>query len=183
MSENHPHAISALSKLKATLLRRRAELSSEKRQVQADIASLDRVMQLLDPNCDTQAIKPVSRPQRRLFARGELAAHVLDVLKAAAEPMSVNDIAAAVGERSGITENIRDNVKDALKLQLKNGTVEIARRGKFGGHYWRIAGDGARPSASPCGRVEDHTSDSAIPPNHQAAEANRKAVITLRPRQ
>lgn len=183
MSENHPHAISALAKQKAVLLRQLAELRSEVRQVQTDIASLDRAMQLLDPSCDTRAIKPVSRPQRRLFERGELATHVLEVLKAAAGPMSANDIAAAVGERAGITENIRDNVKDALKLQHRNGTVEIASRGKFGVHYWRIAGDGARPCASPCGRVENHTSDLAVLPSPQAAEASRKAVIPLRPRQ
>lgn len=94
----------------AALVRKRAELAGEVRateerlaQARADLVHLDAAIRLLDPSIEPEAVE-ARRPRQGggWFSQGELPRTILDILRAAPEPLTVREIASAVMERRGL---------------------------------------------------------------------------------
>jgi hypothetical protein len=136
----------------AALVRRRAELSARMKiaqgklqQMHADLASLDAVIQQLDPEYKLDAIRPHYQRQASSAEFGSMSRTVLDVLRRAMEPLSAKAISAKIIEQRGLnagdralTRNMNKRVDMALRYQRTNGMVRETE-GPDAAVVWEIA--------------------------------------------
>lgn len=118
------YTLSGLIDKRAERVRRAHDLEDELAQARSDVMHLDAVIRLFDPASEPEAILP-KEPGRRLtwFSDGELPRRVFDVLRTAAEPLSVHEIATEVMRRRGF------NPEDAATLATVEKRVsDLLRR-------------------------------------------------------
>jgi hypothetical protein len=137
----------------SALARKRAELAGEiqaaevrLRELRANLAHVDATIRLFAPDYPIAQITPKKpQPERPvLFEKGELGRMILDILRTAAEPMTVVQIASEVMVRLGMTEDrgarefLESRVDRGLRRQQEQGLVE---RVVYGPRAvgWRIA--------------------------------------------
>lgn len=118
------------------LVRRRRELTGllfdhlERADVlAADIEALDRTLRLFIPDIELDAIPPLrSRPQPDWATRSEVVRIILEALRGAPEPLTVEAVTAIVHERRGLegepTALHRKRVRKCLDRQCTRGTIK-----------------------------------------------------------
>src|ERR1700730_13526386 len=115
-----PHVISALRE-------KRAELSgeliaAEKRiiQLRADIGSLDAAIRIFDPTLEPHKIRPILRRKKpTLIPRGQCSRAILDMLRAADDPMTAREIATQLAVRYQMDASNVDAM-NALVAKVRN---------------------------------------------------------------
>lgn len=116
------HVVSALKAKRAELSGELDKLDDRRSALREHIAHIDAVLRLFCYRGDPAAIKP-KRKRNWIFRRGELQRLVLDIERAAAKPLSKEDIALEVMSRKGwspdpnLAETIAEKVKDVRKRQ------------------------------------------------------------------
>lgn len=137
------------------LAARRAELTGQIQhyrtliaRLAADIAHLDATIKQFDPEFDLRTVRPKAyRTRVSIFRYGDALVQVLDVMRAAAEPVTSSQIAQTLLAKLGDTSGTQDyncaakHVNNALHRLRDNGLVEVCGnlpgKGK-GQHLWRI---------------------------------------------
>jgi hypothetical protein len=129
-----PHIISALKK-------KRAELSAdillaEKRlaDLRTDMESVDRTLLLFDPTQKPATIKPrLKRQGQPRFRTGEMTRSILTILREAAGPLTVREIALLIAKQHGLAcdtpaamRPLVANVRSALAWP-RDGVVCVTR--------------------------------------------------------
>lgn len=137
----------------SALARKRAELAGEietgevrLRELRANLAHVDATIRLFSPDYPIAQIAPKKpQPERPvLFERGELGRTILDILRTAAEPMTVAQIAGEVMVRLGMAENrgarefLESRVDRGIRRQQEQGMVERVAYGPRA-VAWRLA--------------------------------------------
>ena len=119
-----PHIVSAL-------IRKRAELSGEIRDLERRIArqriglaNLDATIRLFSPEANPDAIPPKRRNRRTMyFARNEFSRLTLDALRLAPIPVSSADIAASILRAKNMASD-----DEAMKVVLNERILSILRK-------------------------------------------------------
>ena len=128
----------------ATLVKRRAELAGEMHQLQtrlhaihADLASLDDVIKQFDPEYELATIRPKYKRAATPADVASISRAVLDTLRRAGEPLTVQLIAQAITTERGLDatdralgRSMRKRVDMALRYQRTNGMVEEVAGGR-----------------------------------------------------
>ena len=136
--------LNALVERRREMMGRMHTAHAELQQMHADLASLDSVIQQIDPEYRLDAIRP---RYRRSAAAPELASigrAVLDTLRRSGAPMSAKDVAGKVMEARALNladpklrRQMNKRVDMALRYQRTNGMVrEVALEGAVG---WEIS--------------------------------------------
>lgn len=140
------------------LVKRRAELAGEiermhdtLRQLVAQLEHLDATILQFDPEYKAKEIKPSGLRPRDWAKRGQMSRIVLHILRHAAAPLSVRDIAYELLTVRGLDRSDRRlmgqtarRVAVALRLQRDKGLVQSEQKpGKY--QLWAIAGVTTRP--------------------------------------
>lgn len=122
----------------AGLVKRRAEvtgrieaLHDELRTLLAQLEALDTTIRQFDPTHVVEAIRPRAlRPPQDWSHRGEMARHVLSILRQSAEPMTTRDIALEMLVTRALDPKdhklfrlMVKRVGMALRVQRDNGTL------------------------------------------------------------
>ena len=139
-----PHTLSGLIEKRAEIVRRARDLEDQLAQARSDVLHLDAVIRLFDPASEPEAILP-KEPGRRLlwFGEGELPRRVFDVLRTAAEPLNVREIATEVMQRRGFNPEdaatlatVEKRVSDILRRR-----ADVVEKVKLGPRAvgWRVA--------------------------------------------
>jgi hypothetical protein len=114
---------------------RHDELAEQMRHIEACI-------KLLDPGYNLRGISVKRRAPNKWFKRGTLYRRAVDVLRAATEPMSATEIAAAVLKAAGITDASPKAVIDlgqGIKVSLHNHAGKsVERVGEASPARWRL---------------------------------------------
>lgn len=114
------------------------ELSHQMRHVEA-------VIKLLDPDYNLSRITVKRRQPNKWFKRGTLYRRALDVLRAATEPMTTAEIAAAVLAAHGVQDATSDDMQGialAIQHSLKNHEdTGVERVGEASPARWRLKPD------------------------------------------
>lgn len=132
------------------LIAKRAELSgaiaaAEKAvdQMRANLESLDITIRLFDPSVAPKTIKPKQkRPSKaQLFRAGELTRTVLSILRQSEKPMTVREVASAVGTQCSLDMStiaaanvVVANVRAALARP--HDGLRCEKRGREPMVYW-----------------------------------------------
>ena len=138
-------AVAALVRKRAELAGEVGELDERLSQARADLVHLDAVLRLLAPAFNPEDIAPKKQIQRRgWFSEGELPRTVLDILRAAPEPLTVREVAAVVMERRGFDAGDRTTawtVERGVERTLKRRAA-VVEKVALGPRAvgWRIAG-------------------------------------------
>src|SRR4051794_24316572 len=128
MAEGDTFAISALARKRVEVAAEIVEREQALDQLRADLAHLDGALRLLEPAYKPGAIRPKRRNTKhgRLFVMGELGRLCLDVLRAAAEPLSTMEIARAVMRTAGDGLRGRDGAA-AGREHARRGAAAASR--------------------------------------------------------
>jgi hypothetical protein len=140
-SRGDRYALSALRKRRALLA---AEIIQLERQVRArkdSLVHVDATLKLLDPEYDSDTVRPRRIPQRiRLFRQGELSRLILGTLREADEELSTQQIVTAVVRAGGHGEGARkamgQRVRANLAYQQRRG--KVAKSGSGTGARWGL---------------------------------------------
>src|SRR5262245_23844511 len=132
-SRGDRYALSALRKRRAILA---AEIIQLERQVRArkdSLVHVDATLKLLDPEYDSDTVRPKRIPQRiRLFRQGELARLILGTLRDA-EELSTQQIVTAIlragGHGEGARKALGQRVRANLAYQERRGKVSKSGHG------------------------------------------------------
>ena len=130
------------------LRKKRAELSgdliaAEKRilQLRADLDCLDGAIRLFDPEAEPRKICPVRlRRTPGAIPRGQCSRAILDMLRRAAEPMTVREIAAQLAADYRI-DAAAAGVMNALVPKVRNTLAHqrgVASELRGGAKAWRV---------------------------------------------
>jgi len=122
---------------------REAALRAELAGLEADIRTLGDAIRVYEPDAKLAGIKP-GRQREHLFRRGEVARHVLTVLREKGTA-SIREIVDAIKARTGIEKDLTRHVDRCLANQARSGRVEVCGHNDLGRHVWRIA---PRPQAA-----------------------------------
>ena len=126
----HEHVLSGLTRKRAILAGEADALRSRLAQIGTDLAHLDAVIRLFNPDCDLARIRP-KRPRAPDATKpGEMSRFVLDALRDAAEPGPTPAIAARLmaergmdGQDRRLLRNVTKRVGMTLRHQEQRGTV------------------------------------------------------------
>jgi hypothetical protein len=137
-----PNTLSGLLELRKKLAGEAQHLEGLYRQKVADLAHVDCVIRLYDPDADLGRAKPV-RPQSPA-AKGEMSRACLRALRDATAPITSLEIAREVCAARGLADDprmlivIRKRVGAALwKLREKGIVAEVPQSGEYKG--WKLA--------------------------------------------
>lgn len=112
------------------------ELSEQMRQVEA-------VIKMLDPDYNLAGIAVKRRKPNKWFKRGTLYRRAVDVLRTAPEPMTAQELAAAILAAHGVQDASKEDVQNvALGIQhsLANHDGKgVERVGEARPYRWRIS--------------------------------------------
>src|SRR6202041_1144466 len=126
-----PHVISALRKKRAELHGEVVTAQLRLGKLRDDLDAIDRTLRVFDPHQHPEKIRPViKRKGDKLFAYGECTRAILNALRDASEPMTVDQVA----ERVALDCRIATEAPDVAATLLW--------RGKGGGG--RVGGGGGR---------------------------------------
>lgn len=125
------YVLTGLVKRRAEVTGRIEALHDELRTLLAQLESLDATILQFDPSHRVEAIRPRAiRPPEDWSHRGEMARHVLSILRQAAEPMTTRDIAlemlitrALDPKDQRLFRLMVKRVSVALRTQRENGVV------------------------------------------------------------
>ncbi len=110
MSEPQSPAVYALMKLHAELGGKIGDNKRQAAKLRADMKHVEAVLHLIEPAFNARAIAPRRRYNPNpLFKRGHVFRAVLDVLRAAPEPMTADEIVLALFASKGVAEPSRDD--------------------------------------------------------------------------
>lgn len=133
----HKPALYALIDLHAELGGKIKDNKREALQLRTDMKHVERVLHLLQPGFNARAIAPRRRNNKNpWFKRGTIFRAVLDVLRAAPEPMTAEEIAVALLRFKGVQNPTRDDRRylyGAVSSSLTNNAGKT------------VAGDDRRP--------------------------------------
>ncbi len=142
MTEPQSPAVFALIKLHAELGGRIKQNAKEATKLRADMLHVEAVLKLLEPgfNAKSIAARRKNNPNP-LFRRGTIFRAVLDVLRAAPEPMTAEEIGAALFRSKGIEKPSRKDAErmyGAVNASLQNhlGKTVTANDGRP--RRWRV---------------------------------------------
>ena len=132
------------------LRKKRAEVSgdliaAEKRilQLRADLDCLDGAIRLFDPTAEPGKIRPVRvRRTPGMIPRGQCSRAILDMLRRAAEPMTVREIAAQLAEDYRVDASDKDAMHE-LVAKVRNTLTHqrgLASELRGGAKAWRVKG-------------------------------------------
>jgi hypothetical protein len=128
-SRGDRYALSALRKRRALLA---AEIIQLERQVRArkdSLVHVDATLKLLDPDYDSDTIRPKRIPQRiQLFRQGELGRLILGALRDGGGVLTTQEIVAAVLRAGGHGEGARK----AMGQRVRANLAYLERRRKIG---------------------------------------------------
>jgi hypothetical protein len=114
------------------------ELSEQMRQLEA-------VIKMLDPNYNLAGIAVKRRKPNKWFKRGTLYRRAVDVLRTAAEPMTAQELAAAILAFAGVQDASKDDVQNVglgIQHSLANHDGKgVERVGEARPYRWRIKGN------------------------------------------
>lgn len=137
------HAIHALTRKRAEIAGRIEHHRTELRQAAADLASVDRALQLFAPGIKPQEIR-ARRFRPDALPRGEVTRHVLDALRSAQAPMTAAQLAAVVLERRGLATAL-PRTREAVTRRTRAALCEMRKRGLAVSEYgadgllaWRL---------------------------------------------
>ena len=130
------------------LRKKRAELSgeliaAEKRvlQIRSDLDCLDGAIRLFDPTAEPGKIRPVRvRRTPGMIPRGQCSRAILDMLRRAAEPMTVREIAAQLAADYRIDVGAK-GAMNALVTKVRNTLTHqrgLVSELRGGAKVWRV---------------------------------------------
>jgi hypothetical protein len=126
-SPSHP-AVDYLVRLHADIGGRIQKNQAEAAQLADDMKHVEAVLKMFDPEFNCRAISARRRVTGNpWFKRGTLFRHAIDVLRTAAAPMTVKEIADAVLAGRGITETTSKQRRD-LEAGLRSSLESNAGR-------------------------------------------------------
>jgi hypothetical protein len=106
-----PYALSALIDKRSELSGEIAGLEEKLGQLRSDLVHLDAAIRLFDPTFRPHAIAPKRQRERAgWFSEGDLPRIVLDILRVAAEALTVHEIAIGIMERRGYDPRDRETL-------------------------------------------------------------------------
>ncbi|MCB1485923.1 MAG: hypothetical protein KDJ88_00535 [Bauldia sp.] len=109
MTDVESPVVFALMKLHAELGGKIKDNQREAAKLRADMKHVEAVLQLVKPGFNAARIAPRRRYNPNpLFKRGHTFRAAIEVLKASPEPMTVDQIMAALFRSKGVTEPTRD---------------------------------------------------------------------------
>jgi hypothetical protein len=140
---DHP-AIAYLVRLHADIGGRIQANKAEASQLAEAARHVEAVLKMFDPNYNVRAISARRRVTGNpWFKRGTLFRHALEVLRTAAAPMTVREIAAAVLATKGIADATKKQLRDleaGLRASLENNAGKtVERLGEGMPKRWKIA--------------------------------------------
>jgi hypothetical protein len=136
-------AVDALKRLHAELGGKIKDNRAEAKRLADMMKHVESVLKMLRPDFNVSSIAARRRHKRHMpYKKGTGPRHIMDVLRAAAEPMTSTEVAAAVLRNNGIAEptaadirNARGSVHSTLR-RYQGRTVDVVGEG-FPVH-WRL---------------------------------------------
>lgn len=142
MSELPSPAVYALMNLHAELGGKINDNKREAAKLRADMKHVEAVLHLIEPGFNARSIAPRRRYNPNpLFKRGHVFRAVLDVLRAAPEPMSGDEIVLALFRSKGVAEPSRDDRRrlyGAVNSSLDNHEGKTVEAVEGWPRRWRI---------------------------------------------
>jgi phosphoglycolate phosphatase-like HAD superfamily hydrolase len=124
-----PHVISALRKKRAELAGEVVTAQLRLGKLRDDLDAIDRTLRVFDPRQHPEKIRPVvKRKGDKLFAYGECTRAILNTLRNAPEPMTVDQVA----ERVALDCRIATETPDVAVTLLWRVKAALDRLGKRG---------------------------------------------------
>ncbi len=135
----HP-AVPFLIRLHADIGGRILENKRQTKRLAADALAVEAVIRMFDPEFNARAIAPRRRVTGNpWFKRGTLFRAALDVLRKAAAPMSVTEIANALLDGRGATPKQRKGIESGLRASLDNHAGKtVVRVGQGVPGRWKL---------------------------------------------
>ena len=128
-----PHVISALRKKRAEIAGEVVTAQLRLGKLRDDLDAVDRTLRVFDPKQHPEKIRPVvKRKGDRLFAYGECTRAILNVLRDASEPMTVDQVAERVALDCRIATEAPD-VAATLLWRVKAAVDRLGKRGLLAG--------------------------------------------------
>ena len=127
------------------LLARRRELKGELTRLAADIAAIDRVTRMLDPDHQPKADPSRRQAASGLYPRGELTAAALDTLRRITRPATSVECGTAILEAKGrahdaeLLGQVVNRVSAIFSQKADAGQVRRAGNGEGRQLLWEIA--------------------------------------------
>ena len=139
-----PHTIAGLIDKRRKILGEIEWLQAKLKELIIDLDHMDHAIHLFCPDLDLSLVKPKRFPARYAAPREEMQRFVLDLLRAASEPLTSQDIALEIVKDRGLASNdlkavgkIRRRVGTCLYRLLKKGRVkDVPTTGTYKG--WEI---------------------------------------------
>jgi hypothetical protein len=142
--EQNTYAILGLKRKRAHVAGSILTLEQQIKALKADLAALDRSLQIMDANIDPSKIKPI-KPRKRFkfFRAGEMPRLILDILRTAKEPVLNMDITDTIMRGKELDTGHKDTrkavesrIRAVMQRLEKAGTVE--RVGRLRGSKWKV---------------------------------------------
>ena len=134
------HVISGLVEERAKRAGQVEVLRKQLEQAEREIEHIDAVIKIIDPTFNLSTIRAKrTRTRTPGFERGELTERVIDTLRDAGGPKSVEDVCSAiVAEKGDVdTSKLRNLVRTCLRSQEQQGVIR--RMPMDGKDSWVIA--------------------------------------------
>lgn len=134
------HVISGLVEERAKRAGQVEVLRKQLEQAEREIEHIDAVIKIIDPSFNLGSIRAKrARTRTPGFERGELTERVIDTLRDAGGPKSVDDVCAAIVTEKGDvdTSKLRNLVRTCLRSQEQQGVLR--RTPVDGKDSWVIA--------------------------------------------
>lgn len=142
------HVVSGLAAKRSELTGQIEHYHTLISRLAADVAHIDAAIKLFAPDFDLRSVRSKAyRVRSSIFRYGDALVQVLDVMRAAGEPVTSSQIARTLLAKLGNASEGQDyncaakHVNNALHRLRKNSVVEICGnlpgKGK-GQHLWRI---------------------------------------------
>ena len=138
----HKPALYALIKLHAELGGRIKQNRTEAEALRRDMVHVEAVLKMLEPGFSVRQIAARRKNNPNpLFKRGTIFRAVLDVLRGATEPMTVEEMGAELFRSKGVLEPAqvdRDRMYGAVNASLENHLGKSVVRDDGRPRRWRI---------------------------------------------
>ena len=139
-----PHVISALRAKRAELSGDLLAAQKRLEKLRDDLDAVDRTLRVFDPRQHPEKIRPVIKRKRKgdkMFAYGECTRAILNALRDAPEPMTIDQVAERVALDCGIATEAPD-VAATLLWRVQAALGRLGRRGIVRGEgrpaRWRV---------------------------------------------
>ena len=142
MAEPQSPAVYALMKLHAELGGKIKDNAKEATRLRADMKHVEAVLHMIEPGFNARTIAPRRRYNPNpLFKRGHVFRAALDVLRAASEPMTADEIVLALFRSKGVAEPSRDDRRrmyGAVNSSLDNHAGKTVEAVEGWPRRWRV---------------------------------------------